>query len=157
MVKKNLADMDSIDVLKLLKKEIRKVELNLQEVDDFYRKELRWFDHLSDQIAKIGGSWSFIVSFIVVLISWIILNSFILTDPFDHSPFIMLNLILSCIAALQAPVILMSQNRAAKRDQTRVELDLEKDLRDLQIDQQSHKMLLQLHKDVGRIKRKLKI
>src|SRR3989338_7825661 len=116
----NLRDMESIDVLALLRKEIKKVEINLEQIDKFYRKELRWFDHLSDGIARVGGSWGFIASFVVVLLSWIILNAYLLTDTFDPKPFILLNLILSCLAALQAPVILMSQNRSSKRDQTRI-------------------------------------
>ena len=76
---------------------------------------------------------------------------------FDPYPFILLNLVLSCLAAIQAPIILMSQNRAAKRDQARAELDLEKDLRDLKIDQQSHKILLAMQKDMVKIKQKLKV
>ena len=99
-----------------------------------------------------------ILIFLLTLFSWIIINSYILINkPFDPFPFILLNLVLSCVAALQAPVILMAQNRAAKRDQARAELDLEKDLRDLHIDQQSHKILLALQKDVNKIKKKMKI
>jgi uncharacterized membrane protein len=72
---------------------------------------------LSDKVARFGGSWNFIISFGVVLILWIIFNSIAITRlKFDPYPFILMNLILSCIAALQAPVIMMSQNRQEDKD-----------------------------------------
>ena len=146
-----------IDVMELFRQEIRKVEQTLMEIDNFYKKDLQKLDRLSDRIAEIGGSWTFIVIFFVILFSWMIVNILILRQAFDPYPFILLNLILSCLAAIQAPVILMSQNRAAKRDQARMELDLEKDLRDLHIDQESHTILLQLQKDVSLLKKKMKV
>lgn len=147
-----------VDVLDIIKKEIKKVENTLERVDEFYRKDLRHLDRLSDWIAEFGGSWKFISMFMIVLISWVIVNAFILIEnPFDPYPFILLNLFLSMIAALQAPIILMAQNRAAKRDQTRVELDLEKDLRDLHVDEGSHKLLLEIRSDVEKIKKKMDV
>jgi len=149
---------DDIDILKIFETEISKAQETLDNIDKIYKKDLKWFDRFSDSIAQIGGSWTFIITFLIILFSWIILNSYILINkPFDPFPFILLNLVLSCVAALQAPVILMAQNRAAKRDQARAELDLEKDLRDLHIDQQSHKILLDLHKDMNKVKKKLKL
>ena len=146
------------DIMKVFEREIKKVEQTLLQVDQIYRKDLRKLDKLSDKIAQIGGSWAFILFFFVVLFSWMGINTFILLGkPFDPYPFILLNLVLSCLAAIQAPVILMSQGRAPKRDQARAELDLEKDLRDLHIDQQSHRILLDMRKDVEMLKRKLKI
>lgn len=145
----------AVNMLELLRKEIKRVEHNLEEVEEFYKSELKWFDHLSDTIAKIGGSWTFIVTFICILILWMLLNTYILVTPFDHYPFILLNLLLSCVAALQGPIILMSQNRASKRDQTRIELDLEKDVRDLKVDEHSLKILKQLQKDVHELKKKV--
>ena len=142
----------------VIKKEIKTVESTLKKVDEFYRQDLRRLDRLSDRIAEIGGSWSFIISFFVLLFSWMIINVWILIEqPFDPFPFILLNLILSCLAAIQAPIILMSQNRAAQRDKARVELDLEKDLRDLHVDQGSHELLLGLCRDMDKIKQKLKV
>ena len=117
---------------------------------------MHWLDKLSDTITDVGGSWAFIVSFVLVLISWIIINALILLRPFDPFPFILLNLFLSTTAALQAPIILMSQKRAARRDQSKMQLDLEKDIRDLHIDQHSHTLLLQLQKDVQDLKRRRK-
>ncbi len=147
-----------LDVLAIIKKEIKKVEGTLERVDEFYKKDLRKLDRLSDWIAEFGGSWRFISMFMLILIAWVIVNTFILLEqPFDPYPFILLNLFLSMIAALQAPIILMAQNRAAKRDQTRVELDLEKDLRDLHVDEGSHKLLLEIKNDMESIKRKLKM
>lgn len=74
-------------------------------------------DHVADAIARIGGSWAFILSFIAFLVLWIGANWWLLgRDSFDPYPFIFLNLVLSMIAALQAPVIMMSQNRQAARD-----------------------------------------
>ncbi len=149
---------ENFNVLDVIKKEIKTVESTLEKVDEFYRQDLRRLDRLSDRIAEIGGSWSFIISFFVLLFSWMIINAWILLEqPFDPFPFILLNLILSCLAAIQAPIILMSQNRAALRDKARVELDLEKDLRDLDVDQRSHELLLELRRDMDRIKMKLKV
>ncbi|MBI4151409.1 DUF1003 domain-containing protein [Candidatus Woesearchaeota archaeon] len=113
-------------------------------------------DRLSDRIAEVGGSWGFIISFLLFLLFWMILNSIIfIKRPFDPYPYILLNLILSSLAAIQAPIILMSQNRASKRDQARLEIDLEKDLRDLHVDEESHRLLLELRKDMEAVKRKV--
>ena len=79
---------------------------------------------ISDQVAKFGGSWTFIITFMVILFAWIILNSLIpQRDRFDPYPFILMNLILSCVAALQAPIIMMSQNRQEEKDRMRAEND----------------------------------
>ena len=85
-------------------------------------------DKLADRVTEIAGSWGFIIGFCVFLILWMIINT-ILTLKFDEYPFILLNLILSCIAALQAPVIMMSQNRAAKKDSLRSLNDYKTDLK----------------------------
>ena len=79
---------------------------------------------LADKIADFGGSWTFIISFFVVILIWITANSYLLNQPtFDPYPFIFLNLILSCLAALQAPVIMMSQNRKEDKDRRRARGD----------------------------------
>ncbi len=81
-------------------------------------------DRISDKVASFGGSWKFIISFSLILIVWIIINSLVLLfKPFDPFPFILLNLILSCVAAMQAPIIMMSQNRQEKKDRIRSEND----------------------------------
>lgn len=79
-------------------------------------------EKFADIIAKFGGSWYFILTFISFMLLWIISN-IILSEPFDPYPFILLNLLLSCLAALQAPVIMMSQNRQEAKDRKRAEAD----------------------------------
>lgn len=84
----------------------------------------------ADSIAKFGGSWPFIFIFMTVLIIWIIINSIALfSKPFDPYPFILLNLVLSCLAAIQAPVIMMSQNRQAERDRIQSTNDYQTNLK----------------------------
>lgn len=79
---------------------------------------------VADKVADFGGSWTFIISFMFFLFGWIIINVVVLVDKgFDPYPFILLNLILSCIAALQAPVIMMSQNRQEEKDRERSKKD----------------------------------
>lgn len=77
---------------------------------------------ISDKVAKFGGSWFFIISFLIILFFWITFNT-ISYYKFDEYPFILMNLILSCIAALQAPIIMMSQNRQEEKDRKRGEND----------------------------------
>jgi len=87
-------------------------------------------DRVADSIARVGGSWSFIISFIVFLIFWTILNAWFLGQArFDPYPFVFLNLVLSMIAALQAPIIMMSQNRQAERDRLDASHDYEVNLK----------------------------
>lgn len=81
-------------------------------------------ERIADKVAEFGGSWKFIIIFCSILLFWIGLNVFVLTvKPFDPYPFILLNLLLSCVAALQAPVIMMSQNRQEAKDRKRAEND----------------------------------
>jgi uncharacterized membrane protein len=89
-------------------------------------------ERLADQVARLGGSWAFILIFTGMLLAWVVMNSFALTHfggGFDPYPYIFLNLILSMVAALQAPVILMSQNRQAARDRVAASLDYEINLK----------------------------
>jgi len=89
-----------------------------------FETKLTFGQRLSDRIATFGGSWRFIILFGAVLFGWIILNGILLLNRgFDPYPFILLNLILSCLAAIQAPIIMMSQNRAEARDRLRAEND----------------------------------
>lgn len=81
-------------------------------------------ERVADKIAAFGGSWTFILTFLGVLIGWIVVNTIVLIHkPFDPYPFILLNLVLSCVAALQAPVIMMSQNRQETKDRARSKND----------------------------------
>lgn len=100
---------------------------NLNEVQG---ETLSWGDKIADHVANIAGSWGFIISFIAILLVWIGLNSVLVLVPhFDPYPFILLNLVLSCIAALQAPVIMMSQRRLETKDRLRAEHDYEVNLK----------------------------
>lgn len=88
-----------------------------RDINDVHSSRMSRGDHLADQIARVGGSWTFIISFLAFLALWALTNTVLLaTRAFDPYPFIFLNLVLSMIAALQAPVIMMSQNRQAERD-----------------------------------------
>lgn len=79
---------------------------------------------ISDKVARFGGSWSFIISFFIILVIWVVFNATApKKDDFDPYPFILMNLILSCIAALQAPIIMMSQNRQEEKDRQRSQND----------------------------------
>lgn len=86
---------------------------------EFEDKNPPFVSRLADKVATFGGSWKFIVSFAVSMLFWISINVLFLTKPFDPYPFILLNLVLSTIAALQAPLIMMSQNRKEEKDRQR--------------------------------------
>ena len=100
-------------------------------------------DKLADKVTEIAGSWGFIIVFCLFLILWMIINT-IMIVKFDEYPFILLNLILSCIAALQAPVIMMSQNRAAKKDSLRSLNDYKTDLKSELILEVLHEQIKEL-------------
>jgi uncharacterized membrane protein len=99
-------------------------------------------ERLADKVATFGGSWTFIISFLVFMAIWMTINIYVLASrAFDPFPFILLNLVLSCIAALQAPVIMMSQNRQEDKDRSRSENDYQVNLKaELEI-QQLHQKL----------------
>lgn len=83
----------------------------------------------ADKIAKFAGSWAFIFSFVGVLLFWMVLNILLAAGAFDPYPFILLNLVLSCVAAIQAPLIMMSQNRQEEKDRRRAENDYKVNLK----------------------------
>jgi uncharacterized membrane protein len=95
-----------------------------ENIEDTFQKKLRLGERLADQIADFGGSWTFISAFGGFIVVWVLINTLVLlVRPFDPYPFILLNLFLSCLAAIQAPVIMMSQNRQEARDRLRAEND----------------------------------
>ncbi len=102
------------------------ISRNLAEVT---HADLGFGDRLADRVAAFGGSWGFIILFAAVIAGWVILNGWALTHPADPYPFIFLNLILSMIAAVQAPVIMMSQNRQAEKDRAAAGHDYEVNLK----------------------------
>ena len=83
----------------------------------------------ADAVARFAGSWAFIFSFACVLILWMVVNAILATKAFDPYPFILLNLVLSCVAAVQAPLIMMSQNRQEEKDRNRAENDYKVNLK----------------------------
>lgn len=105
----------------------------------------------ADTLTKYMGSWTFIFFFMLFILSWISINIFLLVydKAWDKKPFIMLNLILSCLAALQAPIILMSQNRQSQKDRIRVEYDYE-------VDKKAEKEIEQIKKQLDKIEKRLK-
>lgn len=113
----------------IVEETMRKEELISDNLKHPPKEILSRGERISDKVARFGGSWSFIISFFVVLVFWIILNTLILSNKFDPYPFILMNLILSCIAALQAPIIMMSQNRQEEKDRKRSENDYQINLK----------------------------
>jgi len=121
-------------------------------------------ERVADGIARVGGSWGFIIFFLVFLFLWVVANTILLaTSAFDPYPFVFLNLILSMVAALQAPVIMMSQNRQAERDRFEASKDYEVNLKaELEVLGLHHKVdmkvlteLAALREDVARLTRAL--
>ena len=105
-------------------------EILSNDLSKQFERKLTFGERLSDHIAEFGGSWKFLITFGAVLVIWIAINGVLLvTHAFDPYPFILLNLILSCLAAVQAPVIMMSQNRAEARDRLRAENDYKVNLK----------------------------
>jgi uncharacterized membrane protein len=108
-----------------------RIHISRNVAQDFSER-LTFGQRLADKVAAFGGSWTFISIFGIVLVVWVLLNSFILithNEPFDPYPYILLNLVLSMLAAIQAPVILMSQNRQAYKDRLSAEHDYEVNLK----------------------------
>ena len=110
-------------------------------MDNKKEEKLSLGQRASDAVAKFAGSWAFIFSFIAVMLIWMIVNLLLSSRAFDAYPFILLNLVLSCIAAIQAPLIMMSQNRQEAKDRERAENDYKVNLKnELIIDDLHRKM-----------------
>ncbi len=135
-----------IDLLTVMGKRLRATDellrthvtrnLNVEE-----EERLTLGERIADRVAVFGGSWTFIISFGVVLAAWMSLNIYLASRAFDAYPFILLNLVLSSLAALQAPVIMMSQNRQAAKDRLKADLDYEVNLKaELEVAQLHNKM-----------------
>lgn len=116
-----------------------------EHLDEEFARQTTFGQRAADATARIGGSWSFVISFGVFLTIWIIVNSFILASrAFDPYPYILLNLALSCLAALQAPIIMMAQNRQAARDRAQAD-------QDFRVNLQSEIAVLNLHEKVDHL------
>ena len=141
LIKSNFPDFDQDDFItiaelnqyrrlyltSLITQEIEAIKNNSilsENIQDEIEAELTFGQRLADQVASFGGSWTFIITFFSFILVWMIINIwFLATRPFDPFPFILLNLILSCLAAIQAPIIMMSQNRQEQKDRQRGEHD----------------------------------
>jgi uncharacterized membrane protein len=121
------------DLTELEQKVIRSIkeqETLTENINVAFEKNITFGQHIADHVASFGGSWIFIGTFFLVLAAWIAINSAsALLRPFDPFPYILLNLILSCLAAIQAPIIMMSQNRIETRDRLRSENDYQVNLK----------------------------
>ncbi len=127
------------------------------DVDKQEEAKLTFGDKVADKVSEIAGSWGFILGFSAFLIFWVVLNTIILKgdSKIDEYPFILLNLLLSCIAALQAPIIMMSQNRQAEKDSLRNQNDYRTDLKSELILESLHDDLDILIKNQNKILKKL--
>jgi len=111
-------------------KSLREQEIISENIDEHFIEDLSFGDKVSDKMANFGGSWAFILCFGGVIVVWIAINSIqYFSQGFDPYPFILLNLLLSCLAALQAPVIMMSQKRQESKDRLRSEQDYKTNLK----------------------------
>ena len=112
------------------------------DVDKQEKQNMTFGEKVADKYSAIAGRWTFILLFTLFLIAWIVVNIVLLKEkPIDPYPFILLNLVLSCIAAIQAPIIMMSQNREAKKDSLRNQNDYKTDLKsELILEDLHHKM-----------------
>jgi uncharacterized membrane protein len=123
---RQLLDTENEQLQKLNDIVVRAVEeerLISQKLYDFDSGPPSRANRVADAMAAFGGSWKFIITFALLMIFWMMLNVYLLRRPFDPFPFILLNLLLSSIAALQAPIIMMSQNRKEDRDRQRATND----------------------------------
>lgn len=125
------------------------ISIDVDKVEDLKKTK---GDRLADKISEVAGSWGFIISFSLFLVFWIILNGVLLKEnAIDEYPFILLNLLLSCLAALQAPIIMMSQNRQAQKDSLRNQNDYRTDLKSELILESLHDDLEEVLKNQKRI------
>ena len=146
----------ALDVMAALARRFRKTDELLRRrmpnPNKVVRQRETFGERVADSVAKFGGSWSFIFSFAGVLLSWIAVNAILLRNvgngPFDPYPFILLNLFLSMLAAIQAPVIMMSQNRQDSKDRIRSELDY-------QVNLKAELEIMQLHEKFDRLQQEL--
>ena len=137
ILNQNLEKQDKEDIIDLLADSSVAIDVDKEE-----QRKLTFGEKMADKISEIAGSWSFIFISIIFLITWMLINTiFLKENKIDPYPYILLNLILSCISALQAPIIMMSQNRASKKDSLRNQNDYKIDLKsELLLEDLHHKV-----------------
>ncbi len=148
----SLDERDEEELLDLLIDQPISIDVDKQE-----EAKMTFGDKVADKVSEIAGSWGFILGFSLFLVFWIVLNGFILTgnNKIDSYPFILLNLLLSCIAALQAPIIMMSQNRQAAKDSLRNQNDYRTDLKSELILEELHNQMDTIIKNQKKIMKSL--
>jgi len=128
MLTEERGELSSLDVEVLAS--LRENELTVKNINEQLAGQNTLGERVADRMAEFGGSWRFVLLFMGLLAFWVVVNSLaVFWRPIDPYPFIFLNLILSCIAALQAPIIMMSQNRQEKRDHLRADQDYKVNLK----------------------------
>lgn len=132
-------DFDEEDILHMMLERKISADIHLSETDEY-----SFGDKAADHIARFAGSWTFIVSFTILLVGWMCMNTVLAARAFDAYPYVLLNLVLSCIAAVQAPLIMMSQNRQEAKDRRQAE-------NAYKINLKSEFILEDLHKKMDRI------
>lgn len=137
ILEKLIEDVDS----QLSDEEILHIILDKQFSKNINEKSDTFGQVAADFLAKFAGSWTFIIVFIAILAGWIIVNNMLNNTAFDPYPFILMNLILSCTAAIQAPLIMMSQNRQEEKDRRRAENDYAVNLKTEIIIQDLHRKM----------------
>ena len=138
---KNLSEEDKKTIAKMLG----------QTVDDNENKSK--INSIEDNFSMFVGSWSFIILSVLFILCWMFINSFVLPKQyvFDEFPYVLLNLVLACIAAIQAPIIMMSQNRQDKRESLKTQSDYEIDLKTIVIIQDLHKKTTLMNKKLDKL------
>ena len=145
LLKKDINVTDEEDLINMLINE--PISVDTDKESDLNRS---FGDYLADKITEIAGSWPFIIGLVIFLLLWIILNIFILTNA-DPYPFILLNLLFSCIAALQATIIMMNQKKKKKKDRLRSSNDYKTDLKSELILEDLHNKMSQIIKNQNKI------
>lgn len=137
ILNQNLEKQDKEDIIDMLADSSIAIDVDKEE-----QRKLTFGEKMADKISEIAGSWTFIFISVVFLIMWMLINTiFLKENKIDPYPYILLNLILSCISALQAPIIMMSQNRASKKDSLRNQNDYKIDLKsELLLEDLHHKV-----------------
>ena len=136
LLKQEISAEDESDLLEMLID--RPITIDVDKQED---SSLTTGEKLADKLSEVAGSWGFIIGFSIFIIIWIIINTIVLNKASDPYPFVLLNLVLSCLASLQAPIIMMSQNRQAKKDSIRNQ-------NDYQIDLKSELILERIHEEI---------
>ena len=141
LLKQDINIEDEDDLLEILINKPITIDVDKQE-----DKSLTKGEKLADKLSEIAGSWRFIIGFSCFIVIWIIINGVVAKDASDPYPFVLLNLVLSCLASLQAPIIMMSQNRQAKKDSLRNQNDYQIDLKSELILEHLHDKIMEITK-----------